>query len=156
MMQVVKRVLLALTIAVHVPLALADAGPQPQMSAAKTLISKPVSLRGTLGDASIQVNLRAKPEDDGVEGEYFYFGRSGNVLLAGEISGEDFLMEESENGTDVSGHWTGTLAGDTLSGEWESVDGKEKKPFSLRVIRAADNPRRAVSPATGTSTNKQR
>jgi hypothetical protein len=103
----------------------------------KALFMKPVALRGMLGDVQIQVTLRTKePAEDGIEGEYFVFGKSHRVLLAGEIEGQEVFMEESENGTDVSGQWDGKLAGETLSGEWQSPDGQVKKPFSLRIVRA--------------------
>jgi hypothetical protein len=122
----------------------------------KTLFAKPVSMRGTLGDAQIQVNLRTKTDYvEGVEGEYFVFGRSRNVLLAGELAGDDLLMEESENGTDVSGQWTGTLAGDTVSGEWESADGKVRKLFNLKVVKTDDGPKNASSVNTA-ATSKSR
>jgi len=116
-------------------LTLAEATPAP--ASGKMLFVKPVALRGTLGDAQIQVNLRTKEEfEDGVEGEYFLFGHSRNILLAGEIEGDELLLEESENGTDVSGQWAGTLAGDTISGEWQSADGSVTKPFQIRIVRA--------------------
>lgn len=116
----------------------APAAPQAEVSG-KALFTKPVALRGMLGDAQIQVTLRTKePAEDGIEGEYFVFGRSHRVLLAGEVEGQEVFMEESENGTDVSGQWDGKLAGEILSGEWQSADGKVKKPFSLRIVRADD------------------
>lgn len=109
----------------------------PLEATGKSLFMKPVALRGMLGDAQIQVTLRTKePAEDGIEGEYFVFGSSHRVLLAGEVEGHEVFMEESENGTDVSGQWDGKLAGETLSGEWQSADGKIKKPFSLRIVRA--------------------
>lgn len=110
----------------------------PQVASAKAMFIKPVALRGTLGDAQIQVNLRTKEEfEDGVEGEYFIFGRSQKVLLAGEIEGNELLLEESENGTDVSGQWAGTLSGDTIFGEWQSADGAVTKPFQLKILAIA-------------------
>lgn len=102
----------------------------------RQIFVQPVALRGTLGGDTIQMNLRAKEEfADGVEGDYFRFGHSLKVLLAGEIEGEDVFLEESENGTNISGEWNGKLAGDLFSGQWLSADGKESKPFSLRVVR---------------------
>lgn len=99
------------------------------------LFLKPVFLRGTLGDAKVQVSIRPKADiGEGVEGEYFVFGRSLKILLAGEIEGDALFMEESENGTDISGQWDGKLQGDTLSGKWTSADGASNKPFSLQVI----------------------
>lgn len=116
----------------------APAAPQAEASG-KALFMKPVALRGMLGDAKIQVTLRTKePAEDGIEGEYFVFGGSQRVLLAGEVEGQEVFMEESENGTDVSGQWDGRLAGETLSGEWQSADGKIKKPFTLRIVRAEE------------------
>ncbi|GIZ51161.1 hypothetical protein NCCP691_11750 [Noviherbaspirillum aridicola] len=109
---------------------------------AKQLFIEPVALRGTLGGDPIQMNLRAKEEfADGVEGDYFRFGQSLKVLLAGEIEGEDVFLEESENGTSISGEWNGKLSGDSFSGQWLSADGKESRPFSLRIVRPADTRR---------------
>lgn len=108
---------------------------------AKQMFVKPVALRGTLGGDTIQMTLRAKEEyADGVEGDYFRFGHSHKVLLAGEIEGEEVFLEESENGTNISGEWDGKMAGEIFSGQWLSADGKERKPFSLRVVRPQDKP----------------
>jgi hypothetical protein len=107
----------------------------------KMLFVKPVALRGTLGSDQVQVNLRAKEEfEDGIEGYYFVFGSSQKVLLAGEIEGEDLFLEESANGIDVSGQWEGKMAGDVISGEWQSADGKVSKPFQVRIVRPAGKP----------------
>ncbi|RZI42264.1 hypothetical protein EGT07_13685 [Herbaspirillum sp. HC18] len=102
------------------------------------LFAKPVVLRGTLGSDQVQLTLRAKTDfEGGIEGEYFVFGRSQTILLAGEIDGDDVFFEESENGTDVSGQWNGKLAGEVLSGEWRSTDGKVKA-FLVRFLEPAD------------------
>lgn len=99
------------------------------------LFVKPVFLRGTVGETNIQVNIRPKENiDEGLEGEYFIFGHSPKILLAGEMEGNTLFMEESENGTDISGQWDGKLDGDTLTGTWMSADGLMTKPFSLKVI----------------------
>lgn len=109
--------------------------PAPQIP---QLFLKPVFLRGTLGDANIQVNIRPKADiEEGLEGEYFVFGRSLKILLAGEIEDDVLFMEESENGTDISGQWDGKLQGDTLAGSWMSPDGAISKPFSLKVMPAS-------------------
>lgn len=110
-------------------------------AAGKMLFVKPVALRGTLGSDQIQMNLRTKEEfEDGIEGDYFLFGSSQKVLLAGEIEGEDLFLEESVNGTDVSGQWEGKMAGDVISGEWQSADGKVSKPFQVRIVPPAGKP----------------
>lgn len=106
--------------------------------AVPALFQKPVSLRGTVGDVQVQVSLRPKAEvDEGHEGEYFIFGNSHKILLAGEIEGGTLFMEESVNGTDISGQWDGKLEGDVLVGTWMSADGSITKPFSLKVIAPA-------------------
>ncbi len=106
------------------------------VSSAPIIFQKPVVLRGTVADARIQVNLRPKEEvDEGHEGEYFIFGNSHKILLAGEIEKDGVLfMEESVNGTDISGQWDGKLEGDVLAGTWMSADGAVTKPFSLKII----------------------
>jgi hypothetical protein len=124
------------TVAPQTPLAIAPA----------PIFLKPVFLRGTLGELNIQINLRPKEvADEGLEGEYFVFGRSAKILLAGEAEGDSLFLEESENGTDISGQWDGKLDGDTLIGSWMSADGLVAKPFNLKVItlKSAALPARA-------------
>ena len=112
------------------------------VSSAPVIFQKPVALRGTVGDVQIQVNLRPKAEvDEGHEGEYFIFGNSHKILLAGEIEKDGVLfMEESVNGTDISGQWDGKLEGDVLAGTWMSADGSITKPFSLKIISPVQKP----------------
>lgn len=97
------------------------------------LVRKPVVLRGTLGNEQIQLNLQPKLNEDGLEGKYFVFGQSAQVLVAGEVDHNDLIMEESYNGKDVSGDWQGSLQHDVLSGTWSSLDGSVSKPFALKV-----------------------
>jgi hypothetical protein len=112
--------------------AVSSVAPVPATS---PLFMKPVFLRGSLGDQNVQVNIRPKEQvDEGLEGEYFVFGRSLKILLAGEMEGTTLFMEESENGTNISGQWDGKLDGDMLSGTWMSADGSVTKPFSLKII----------------------
>jgi hypothetical protein len=118
----------------------------PALTAATPAFARQVVLRGTLGDDQVQVNLRPKADaEDGVEGDYFLFGSSQKILLAGDLGGEDFILEESENGTDISGQWEGKLSGDMISGEWQSVDGSVKKPFNLKVLRTDDKAKQRAS-----------
>ena len=113
-------------------------------SAAGGMFSRAVVLRGTLGEAQIQMKLQPKEDPaEGIEGEYIVFGRSGRILLAGETDSGGLLMEESENGTDVSGQWEGQQEGAAVRGTWQSADGSVSKPFLLTPID------QAVSPAKG-------
>ena len=110
----------------------------PAIAASSTVFAKKVVLRGTLGDQQVQLTIRPKEiADEGLEGEYFVFGHSLKILLAGDIEDNLLFMEESENGTDISGQWDGKLTGDHLSGSWMSADGSVTKPFSLTVVPAA-------------------
>lgn len=112
------------------------AGPAPVSPASHWLYSAPVTLRGTLGEATIQMQLRPKPDEEGIEGEYFRFGTSAKVLLAGEVDGGELVMEESENGTDVSGQWIGSIDGQRISGTWQDAEGAVSKPFVLNAVPA--------------------
>jgi hypothetical protein len=115
---------------------------------AAALFSRPVVLNGTLGDAKIQAHLRPKAAiDEGIEGEYFIFGQSQKILLAGELEGEDVVLEESENGTDVSGQWEGKRQGDTIQGKWLSADGAVSKPFALKIMATDAAPKSRPAPA---------
>jgi hypothetical protein len=110
-----------------------------------TLFAKPVILRGTLGNTAIQASVRPKPEaGDGLEGEYFIFGQSKKILLAGEIEGAEVFFEESENGTDVSGQWDGKWQGETIHGTWMSADGSISKPFLLKKVQTGARPPKRI------------
>jgi hypothetical protein len=114
------------------------AGGVQAQDAAGGLFSRPVVLRGTLGSANIQMQVRPKEDpSEGIEGNYIVFGRSGQILLAGETDGDGLLMEESENGTDVSGQWEGRQEGGEVRGTWQSADGAISRQFVLRAIDAA-------------------
>lgn len=109
------------------------ANPAELQSAAK-LFSQPVLLRGTLGERKIQMRLQPHAEFEGsVQGEYFAFGQSQKIALAGEYQGDELMMEESVNGTNVSGQWNGSLIGNTYSGNWYAEDESSSVPFALTV-----------------------
>lgn len=144
--RILSRSLLAAAICLGMTSAIGNAVQQEQTVSPKTVFAAPVLLRGVLGGAQMQASLRPKTEmDEGVEGEYFVFGGSGTVLLAGEVDAEGLFLEESQNGVDVSGRWDGRLTGDTIVGEWQSVDGKVTKPFSLKIVRGDDKSKSAAT-----------
>jgi hypothetical protein len=148
--------LLAMAISVGAAHAAAGALQNAEVASGKMLFASPVALRGTLGDARVQVKLRTKAEmEDGIEGEYFVFGQSQQVLLAGEVEGDDVFLEESENGSDVSGQWNGILADDIITGEWQSADGKLTKPFKLQIVRADDKAKRTSAPKSIAQSKQQ-
>lgn len=139
MKRMLAQSLLAVALAMDMTAASAVQSQETQASTGKMPFIDPVTLRGTLGESQIQATLRNKAEkEEGIEGEYVILGKPQQVLLAGELEGDDFFLEESENGKDVSGQWTGKLVGDIISGEWQSADGKLTKPFTVRMMRIDD------------------
>lgn len=106
-------------------------------AAGQNLFAKPLTLRGTLGDAQIEMHLQLKPDPtEGIQGTYTIAGQSTKILLAGESENTDVIMEESINGKDVSGEWAGQLVGNTFSGTWSTMDDAVTKPFVLTVLSA--------------------
>lgn len=112
--------------------------PSNQLQSAAKLFSQPVLLRGTLGQRKVQMRLRPHAEFEGsVQGEYFEFGQTQKIALAGEYQGDALTMEESVNGTNVSGSWSGSLKGNTYSGNWYAEDESNPVPFVLTVSEIA-------------------
>ncbi|CAN5165879.1 hypothetical protein BH09PSE6_BH09PSE6_27950 [soil metagenome] len=106
--------------------------------------------RGVIGDDRVQMALAAKPDEiEGFSGHYFIFGGGRNITVAGEIEGENFYMEESEDGHVVSGAWDGKLTVEegraVIVGLWRNVDETSTRPFKLeRVLRTRTLYRRST------------
>lgn len=116
----------------------ADPATPLAQSPAAALLAQPVTFSGTLGNQKIQMHLRLKtPVEEGIEGDYFLFGQSRKILLAGETENDILAMEESENGSDISGQWDGKIEGRSLRGIWQSADGTMQKPFELHAVPIA-------------------
>ncbi|NMV37281.1 hypothetical protein [Ralstonia insidiosa] len=92
---------------------------------------------GVIGDVPIHMRLGRKPgEIDSVHGEYTAGKGPGVRLVTGEYENGGFLMEESDDGTNVTGTWEGTI--DThgiVHGTWTDVaHGGSTLPFVLRPV----------------------
>ncbi len=114
----------------------ASSGPAanaPAGSLQQTLMTHALVLRGQIDGREIQLALQPKKNEDGLEGRYFFFGGSPEILVAGEVEGDDLIMEESVNGKDVSGQWEGHREGQSITGTWSSADGAVTKPFALQL-----------------------
>ncbi len=127
-------VLLALSgLALPSAWAAAPAAEAGQASLQQVLMGHALVLRGQIDGRALQLSLQPKKNEDGLEGRYFFFGGSPEILVAGEVEGDDFIMEESINGRDVSGQWEGHREGQSITGTWSSADGSITKPFALQL-----------------------
>jgi hypothetical protein len=95
---------------------------------------------GTLGKRQIVLRLGAKTDRDdagGVHGEYQYADTGEVILIAGDRDGDTLEVEESNDGTHITGNWVGKFAADgSLEGERMNVDDSEPLEFSLRPLAA--------------------
>lgn len=107
---------------------------------------------GTLGDQPVRLRLGPKPDErDSVHGEYSV-GRAGGVrLLAGEYENGAFLMEESNDGTHVTGNWEGTIDGaGVVHGNWtDPVNPAIVLPFMIRPLGVLVIPPFDMTPSSG-------
>lgn len=92
---------------------------------------------GVIGDMPIHMRLGRKTgEIDSVHGEYVAGKAPGVRLVTGEYENGGFLMEESDDGTHVTGTWEGAIDGrGIVRGTWTDVahDG-HTLPFVLRPV----------------------
>lgn len=91
---------------------------------------------GTLGTRSIVLRLGRKTDDpSGVHGEYQFTDTAQVVLVAGDLVDDTLEIEESDDGTRISGNWVGKMAADgSLSGDRMNVDDSDPQPFALRPM----------------------
>jgi hypothetical protein len=89
---------------------------------------------GTLGDKQIEMKLGAKTDEaSGVHGEYRFAGSPAVILVAGDRDGDTLEIEESNDGTHITGNWVGKFAADgSVSGERLNADDSDPLPFELR------------------------
>ncbi|SEI44569.1 hypothetical protein [Paraburkholderia diazotrophica] len=93
---------------------------------------------GTLGKRQIVLRLGAKTDDpSGVHGEYQFADSGEVILIAGDRDGDTLEVEESNDGTHITGNWVGKFAADgSLEGERMNVDDSDPQAFSLRPLAA--------------------
>ncbi|WP_254073746.1 hypothetical protein [Burkholderia sp. S171] len=118
---------------------------------AKPLTPNPAYARfptyvGTLGDKQIEMKLGAKTDErTGVHGEYRVAGASTVIVVAGDRDGDTLEIEESNDGTHITGNWVGKFAADgSVSGERMNADDSNPLPFDLKPVGSG------VVPAAGT------
>ena len=93
---------------------------------------------GMLGTRQIVLRLGPKTDDpSGVHGEYQYTDTGEVILIAGDRDGDTLEVEESNDGTHITGNWVGKFAADgTLAGDRMNVDDSDPQPFDLRPLAA--------------------
>ena len=107
---------------------------------------------GTLGDRQIEMKLGAKTDEpSGVHGEYKFAGSPNVILVAGDRDGATLEIEESNDGTHITGNWVGKFAADgSVSGERMDPDDSNAQPFELRPAVAGQKlPPLPGAPAAG-------
>ncbi|MCC8401756.1 hypothetical protein LJ655_07585 [Paraburkholderia sp. MMS20-SJTN17] len=93
---------------------------------------------GTLGARPIVLRLGPKTDDpSGVHGEYQYTDTGEVILIAGDRVGDTLEVEESNDGTHITGNWVGKFAADgSLEGDRMNVDDSSPQEFNLRPLAA--------------------
>ncbi|MEX3632955.1 hypothetical protein [Paraburkholderia sp. BR14320] len=93
---------------------------------------------GTLGARPIVLRLGSKTDDpSGVHGEYQYTDNGEVILIAGDRVGDTLEVEESNDGTHITGNWVGKFAADgSLEGDRMNVDDSNPQEFNLKPLAA--------------------
>ncbi|MEZ0604439.1 hypothetical protein ACAX43_20100 [Paraburkholderia sp. IW21] len=93
---------------------------------------------GLLGSRQIVLRLGAKTDDPaGVHGEYQYTDTGEVILIAGDRDGDTLEVEESNDGTHITGNWVGKFAADgSVAGERMNVDDSDPQAFDLKPLAA--------------------
>ncbi len=92
---------------------------------------------GTIGDKPVRLRVAPKTDTrDSLQGEYTIGDAKGVRLLSGEWENGSFLMEESDDGTRVSGNWEGQIDQQgAVQGTWtDAVHPDIVLPFHIRPL----------------------
>ena len=87
-----------------------------------------------LDGRQIVLRIGVNPDDpEELNGEYQFLPDGPVILIAGGRDGNNLTLEESDDGTEISGQWVGFYAADgRLSGERMNVDQSDSRPFALK------------------------
>ena len=116
---------------------------------------------GMLGSRQIVLKLGPKTDDpSGVHGEYQFTDTGEVILIAGDRDGDTLEVEESNDGTHITGNWVGKFAADgSVAGDRMNVDDSDPQPFDLKPLAAGQAvpppgapATTAARPAAGTAT----
>ncbi|MGK8202711.1 hypothetical protein ACRS8P_30210 [Burkholderia cenocepacia] len=132
----------AMNAAVAAPVAAPDAQQQDDTAPARPLRPNPEFARlpryeGTLGDRPIVVHLGPKTDEEGVHGEYQFADTGEVILLAGDRDGDTLEIEESNDGTNITGVWIGRFdATGALKADRMNSDESDPQPVVLHPAPA--------------------
>ncbi len=90
---------------------------------------------GTVGDKPVRMRIAPKTDTrDSLQGEYTIGDGKGVRLVSGEWDNGSFLMEESDDGTRVSGNWEGQIdQNGAVRGTWtDAYNPAIVLPFLIR------------------------
>ncbi|ABE30636.1 Putative exported protein [Paraburkholderia xenovorans LB400] len=109
---------------------------------------------GMLGSRQIVLKLGPKSDDPaGVHGEYQYSDTGEVILIAGDRDGDTLEVEESNDGTHITGNWVGKFAADgSVAGDRMNVDDSDPQPFDLKPLAAEQPVPPPGAPASTAST----
>ncbi|PRX31506.1 hypothetical protein B0G75_105291 [Paraburkholderia sp. BL18I3N2] len=111
---------------------------------------------GMLGSRQIVLKLGPKSDDpSGVHGEYQFTDTGAVILIAGDRDGDTLEVEESNDGTHITGNWVGKFAADgSVAGDRMNVDDSNPQPFDLKPLAAGQAVPAPGAPATASAANK--
>ncbi|RKP54812.1 hypothetical protein [Pararobbsia silviterrae] len=93
---------------------------------------------GTLGKRAIVLHLGQKTDPDdagGLHGEYMFRDTGQVVLVAGDAGEGVVELDESDDGTRISGQWVGKLTPDgRFNGVWSNVDESVTETIDLHRV----------------------
>jgi hypothetical protein len=90
---------------------------------------------GILGSHKIELLLGPKSDEpSGLHGEYHVLDTGAVVLVAGDRDGDTLALEESDDGTHITGQWVGQFSNNGgLSGDRMNDDETETLPYTLHL-----------------------
>ncbi|MEX3630409.1 MAG: hypothetical protein VB138_14110 [Burkholderia sp.] len=107
---------------------------------------------GALGGRAIVAHLGPKTDESGVHGEYRYADTGQVILLAGDRDGDTLEIEESNDGTNITGVWVGYFDGSgALSADRMNADESDPQPVVLHPAGGSGHAGHAAAPAAPAS-----
>ena len=97
---------------------------------------------GLIGSRKVELLLGPKTDEpEGMHGEYHLLDTGEVILVAGDRDGNTLELEESDDGTRITGQWVAQFSSiDGLTGDRTPTDGSDPQPLTLHLEpRSATN-----------------